>query len=633
MMKKTQLSNIPRLALRFLSPLLLVAALLATAFFLLTYESEYLWKIQELNLFLDTPLYLRQQMVTSGWLLTWAGSWFTEFFYHPWMGVGMFCAWLALMMLVVGRAFRIPIRWAVVLLIPVAAIVMANVQLGYWIYYLKLRGVFFTAAIGITVAAGSVWLYRSLPVSILWRCAYMTLSTAVLYPLAGFYGLLATLLMGVLTWRIDCPLQTPPTGGGCKRAGVVTSLKVAATVTALLNIVLWPLLYYHYVFCQTSMDNIWWTALPIFVFDKEYATYYTPYYILAASLLLLAALYGWWQRQEKWPTAVLVSQVAIAGCCVWGTYHFWYKDYNFHKELRMQQCVENLNWKGVEREGAEQRDEPTRAIVMMRNLALFRLGVQGDRMYHYKMGAKASDTPLPIAMTQVVGRLVYYNYGQTNFCYRWCLEDGVEMGWRVEYLKYLVRCSLANGEERVARKYINMLKHTRYHRQWAEHYEQFIGKRETLAANPEFKQILHLMTGRDVLASDQSLTEKFLIYQFIDNQSPDPLYQEQALLSALWTKDIQIFWPRFFTYAAIHKDNHMPVHFQEAAYLYGHLEQEVDISRMPFDKEVAQAYNDFMAMAQQYRGLTEEQMKPIFYPRFGHTFYYDYFLIRNQKLY
>ena len=236
-------------------------------------------------------------------------------------------------------------------------------------------------------------------------------------------------------------------------------------------------------------------------------------------------------------------------------------------------------------------------------------------------------------MTQVVGRLVYYNYGQTNFCYRWCLEDGVEMGWRVEYLKYLVRCALVNGEERVARKYINMLKHTRYYRDWAAHYEQFMAHRETMEKDKEFEQILHLMTGGDVLASDNSLTEYFLIHQFVNNHSDDPLYQEQAVLSALWTKDIQTFWPQFFAYALSHKNEHMPVHFQEAAYLYGHLEHEVDISGMPFDKEVVQTYNDFMAMAQQYRGLTEEQMKPIFYPRFGHTFYFDYFLIRNQKLY
>ena len=64
--------------LRLVGPVILLAALVATAWCLLTYESEYLWKVQELNLFLDTPLFLKQQMVTSGWLLTWVGTYFTE---------------------------------------------------------------------------------------------------------------------------------------------------------------------------------------------------------------------------------------------------------------------------------------------------------------------------------------------------------------------------------------------------------------------------------------------------------------------------------------------------------------------------------------------------------------------------
>ncbi len=104
-------------------------------------------------------------------------------------------------------------------------------------------------------------------------------------------------------------------------------------------------------------------------------------------------------------------------------------------------------------------------------------------------------------------------------------------------------------------------------------------------------------------------------------------------MSALWTKDIQTFWPRFFKYATSHPKAHMPKHFQEAAYLYGHLEKGVDISGMPFDKDVVQTYNDFMDLAQKCAGMTEEQMREVFYPRFGHTFYYEYFLIRNQRLY
>ena len=31
--------------------------------------------------------------------------------------------------------------------------------------------------------------------------------------------------------------------------------------------------------------------------------------------------------------------------------------------------------------------------------------------------------------------------------------------------------------------------------------------------------------------------------------------------------------------------------------------------------------------------MTEEQMKPLLYPRFGGTFYYEYFLIRGLKSY
>ena len=135
--------------LRLLGPAILVVGLVATAYFLLTYESDVLWKAQELNLFLDTPLFLRQQMVSSGWLISWLGAYFTEFFYHEALGVGMLCAWWAVLMLVIGRTFRIPMKWSVVLLIPVAALLLTIVDLGYWLYYLKLKGHFFAATIGV----------------------------------------------------------------------------------------------------------------------------------------------------------------------------------------------------------------------------------------------------------------------------------------------------------------------------------------------------------------------------------------------------------------------------------------------------------------------------------------------------
>ena len=290
--------------IKFLSPALLLSALVVIAYCLLRYENDYLWKVQELNLHLDTPLFLKQQMVVPGWLLTWTGTWFTEFFYTPWVGVTILCLWWALLMFVAARTFRVPMMWTTMLLIPVAALLLTDVDLGYWLYYLKLRGHFFAATIGTTIAVSSVWLFRLIPQRFFLRQIYVAISTAVLYPLIGFYGLLATLLSGVLVWRLD----------DIKRNG-----KLTTTTVALLSIVFFPLFYYNYVFYQTNFINILWQGLPLFIIDKEYAAYYIPYYILVASLVLLALLYRQWPEKlakslPKWGVCQIVLLTALASC-------------------------------------------------------------------------------------------------------------------------------------------------------------------------------------------------------------------------------------------------------------------------------------------------------------------------------
>ena len=79
----------------------------------------------------------------------------------------------------------------------------------------------------------------------------------------------------------------------------------------------------------------------------------------------------------------------------------------------------------------------------------------------------------------------------------------------------------------------------------------------------------------------------------------------------------------------------MPLHYQEVAYLYGHLEDKVDISKMPFDKVVVNTFDNFMARSQQLaaQGYNEDMMRQSMRGEFGHTFYYEYFLNRNQELY
>ena len=183
-----------------------------------------------------------------------------------------------------------------------------NVDLGYWIYYLKLRGHFFVAAMGTTVAVAAVWLFRILVSYLSPRNSYirhltsdifMFVSTGVLYPLIGFYGLLATLLMGVLLWRLEKQTITQ---------------RIIGSVVAGVSIVFWPLFCYNYVYCQTNIQNIWWTGLPLFIVDKELPNYYIPYYILVTSLVFLALMYGRWKEEVRGKKEEVRRQKFVGVC-------------------------------------------------------------------------------------------------------------------------------------------------------------------------------------------------------------------------------------------------------------------------------------------------------------------------------
>lgn len=603
--------------LKFL-PIILVASFFCfVAWAMLHYEDSYLWKAQELNLFLDTSLFFKQQMVVAGGLLTYLGTFFTDFFYHTWIGVLMLLGWWAVLLAVSAKAFKIPLKWLSILLIPVAMLLISDVDLGYWIYYLKLRGYFFVATIGMTGAIACVWTFRCLP-SLL-RPLFVALCGVLLYPLMGFYGLVALILMAIMSWRMPKDAM---------------KWRILNTVIALFCVLVVPMLFYRWMYYETNFDMIYFTALPLFQLNDFFPSYYLPFIGLFVSYVLLAATYGLLKGGDvKKPFSWLGAQLMVVVAVVFVVCHFWYRDYNFHKELDMNRSMEAGNWEEVLQHAKDLEEEPTRSIVLMKNLALFRLGRLGDEAYHYRQGAKASDTPLDIRMTQVVGRDIYFYYGQLNYCHRWCLEDGVEFGWRAVHLKYMTRCALLDGEFDVARKYIGLLKHTRYHHAWAEAQEQYLEHHEKLKTSEEYEPITHFRDFGDILASDNGLVEYFLMHQIVNYETDDPQMQDMVLFAALWTKDIATFWPRFNKYALLHVGQRMPTHYQEAAYLYGHLENKVDISRMPFDESVKQNYEEFMALAQRCAGMSEDQMRPVFYSRFGHTFYYDYFLVRNQKLY
>ncbi len=85
----------PKEMKRYLPLTIWGAMLLVIASVLLSQENDFLWKLQEQNLFLDTSLFFEERMAVPGGLLSWVGTYLTQYFYNPWMGVTRLCLlWL-----------------------------------------------------------------------------------------------------------------------------------------------------------------------------------------------------------------------------------------------------------------------------------------------------------------------------------------------------------------------------------------------------------------------------------------------------------------------------------------------------------------------------------------------------------
>ena len=585
-----------------------LVALLIVAGALLFFETDLLWKLQEQNLFLDTPVFFKEQMVVPGGLLSWAGTWLTQLFFYPWLGTLVLCACWLLLMWLVKKAFALPKEWMPLALVPVGLLLLTIVDMGYWVYLLKLPGHVFVGTLGTMAVAALLWAFRSLPVFTgqILQLVFIGVTAFVGYPLLGIYGIAATLLMGVVTWRQEA---------GDWR------LKLAGSVLALAGAALVPLLCYHYVYHETNLANIYYAGLPLYFLQEEYHAYYLPYYGLALFFVLLVILrLDGIKRFRR-----ITSQVLVLGALVWAVFNYWYKDENYHHELRMQRCIEQNDWQGVVTEAALQEDEPTRAIVMMRNLALSRLGRQAEEMYLYRNGSKRYEAPFNMRLMLCIGPMIYYHYGMLNYSARLSTEMGVEFGWRVQNLKLLAKSAILSKEEGRARKFLNLLKHTTFSGDWASPL--------ATETTQELNTVARMMHYSNFLSGDNGYVEQFLMKRLAESTSKDDaLFQEQTLLASLWTKDINQFWFHFNDYIHLHPNARIPRYIQEAAYLYGKLEGREAIDQMPIDQMVKQSFENFMQTAAQYNHMEADYVREGM-KAYSDTYYYDYYLMRDLPEY
>ena len=599
------------------------------------YDAAGLFRISDLSHFLFDEVYFYDMMSVPAGFLMYISSFLVQFFHYPILGATIYVILLFIVFWLTVKVFDIPKKYNLLALVPVVALIASNTQLGYWIFYIKLPGYYYIALLATIALLLVLSLFKRLKVA--WRIVLSLLWLPVGYPLFGAYALFGSVLM--ILWTI----------ANIKSAKDKKWLHKLFVIISLLAICLVPYICY-YIYSTVALGNLYMVGLPYTQWVSEYVKnvqhdnflywhwiylYWIPYILLflSFSAFLVAKKV---RRLLRMANLDLLVMFAVVGIVVIILSVFWYNDKNYRIENKQNMAMWNEQWRQVA-DYAKESEVPTRQIVMNKNLALLKLGAAGNEMFSYPDGSSSINSPMVVHLTQTGGKMTYYQYGKFNFCYRWCVEDAVEYGWRYEYLKHAVRSMLLSGEYRLAQRYINILKRTIFYRSWAKDMERFVENPDLINKERKFYMPLQMACFHDALDLDESFVEAFLTKNFSNiPENATPLYIETALTAAMIRKDMKAFWFAFDQYLKVCNPQKLPRHYQEAVLLFMNLDkgQTVTIGDAFMERYIAKSVQrrlaSFVDKTKRYKNMKEEEMASHF-EDYADTYFYFYFFVRKIK--
>ena len=502
------------------------------AYVVLLTQSDYLYAVEENNLFVGSRTFMTEMLDWHGDFWAWTGCFLTQFFHYPWLGsLILVILWTAIYFALVDL-FELKGNHRLTAWIPVCALLVSVTDIGYWMYYVKTPGYCFSPTVAFLATV-----------------------------------LLACLFAHSLQWLLK---HIPSPVHRCRPCIPILSSVLAC--------------------CLVIPD------FPEFQRnDYENRLMQLPYVVTYVSVLLLplASLIHIPFR-IRWRTELFTATglVAFSSCA----YFFSFRDSNFHSELRMAHAVDECRWDDVidEAKGAVQ---PTNLMVLYKNIALMHQGRLTDMFRTDNCGIQPhTGDSLQVYIAHMDAPMIYYQFGQINYAYRWAMENTVEYGCKVKNLKMFVRCAIMNHEFELAAKYLAILKSSLFHKDWAREREPMLRLADRLRQSEEYMNILPLvMDDVNRLDIDNSLPEKWLLEHFSGIMHPtNAKLEEVAMCMSLWTEDADAFCMHFYGYSRRHQGEKTAELYQQGALLYGkRKDSPINVDNFPFDDLVIQRYENF----------------------------------------
>jgi len=442
---------------------IIILAFLGVSLYLTAISNDFFLKwAEDFSLFIPTTYYFAQCMNFAGGFLTYVGTFLTQFFYHPVLGSLIFTAILFLIQYLSVIAFRIPKNFYSVSFIPGLMLLLSITQLGYIWPILKSPGYFFSNSLGIVAFLLLFITYRRIS-NLYLRIVVLILILVGGYPLFGFYALftgLICVLYEFILYLKDRKLN-----------------RIIPVITGLVLIFSVPQLYYYFVYYNLPFFRIYIAGLPRFDFSLKELSLWLPFIVLFVSFLLF--FFFFFSKQDKVKIHIkpfLASSAAFISAIIF-ILVMSYKDENFTAGAKIYNAIERNDWEKVITIAQDLQEKPTKNIVLSYRLArLLTMHAAGNDS---NLTRDQTVKPNCVRETMLIkiqmgGLSFYYNSGDINRCYHWSMENMVEHGMQVSYLKYMVKCAIVNEEYDLARKYNSILLSTMFHKEWARRYQNFI---------------------------------------------------------------------------------------------------------------------------------------------------------------
>lgn len=289
-------------------------------------------------------------------------------------------------------------------------------------------------------------------------------------------------------------------------------------------------------------------------------------WIVAALFALPLVVFYLPRLEGKKAVRAEIAQLTIIMLATVPLLHFSF-DRATYELIDYDYLVRTHQWQRII-EKAEKRQASSPMSVSCVNLALAMQGQLCDRLFEfYQNGAEGlfptftrdMTSPLPTAEA-------FYQLGMVNDAERYAFEAQEAIpNYRKSgrLTRRIAQCEIINGNYAVAAKYLRMLEHSLFYRQWAKSQERFLYNSAAVKADPEYGRLGDIRIKRhDYLFSDQEM-DQMLGLLLVDNKKYDNRMAYEYLIAyELLQRDLGRFM-QYYPLGRFVQFDHIPYAVQQ----------------------------------------------------------------------